>query len=789
MKKFILLLTLFPVLLLNAQLSEQFPMVPGVPVVHSPKSTGVFRGTPSIAMIPNGNIVVSNDIFGTGADGKSLPNRTDIFISRDKGLTWTFKTSINGAVWSGLFFHNNKLYLMGADTSSGANFVIRSSSDQGSTWSAPTVLIPGGCHGSSTPVLIANNRIYKAYEHHFEDTNGKWMSGNRSFIISAPVNADLMNAANWTVSNEIQKPTWVDGTGWLESNAVIGRDGKIKGISRLASMEGIYAGYYSLLNDNQIEEGSARKIQFWGGASKFNIRYDAVTDKYWSLANYAPSQLKEGNRSAGGVRSVLALTSSSDLEEWTVNAIVLAHPDPVNVGFQYVDWIFDGNDILFTSRTAYDDGMGGADNYHNANFMTFHRITNYASATTPAEWEYLMPNDGWSGVVKSFDASNGKGLSKDNPIIIDHPGQLVYLSEQVYQGNSYAGKYFLMNNDLDLNEFNYLPIGWYVLTTNNKPFSGHFDGGGHNILNLKINRNDDVYTSNAIFGYTLGGSISNLGVAGNSNIYVGGMSAGIVAIANGTVISNCFSTVNVQASSQAAGILAYGVNSPVITNCYNRGSIHLATTSTTNKYAGGIIGFFNTGSVSNCYNTGSVTTLFTETANRGGIAGTGTSNPVNCYYKSGSVSSGNNVGTSVSDAEMKIANMVSLLNNTQVPQPWIADYNPNINDGYPVLSWQDANTSGIDDIYVTSFIELKQNTPNPANSSTAFSFDMMENGHVALSVYNMMGEMVNTVFDGYLQSGSYSIPYSIDHLAQGIYFYKIVFNHKYTQTKKMIVSK
>lgn len=788
MKKFLLLSALLPVLLLNAQLSTQFPMVPGVPVVHSPKSTGVYRGTPSIAMIPNGNIVVSNDIFGTDAEGKSWPNRTDIFISRDKGLTWTFKTSINGAVWSGLFFHNNKLYLIGGDSGNGGNFVIRSSSDQGSTWSAPTILIPGGCHGSSTPVLIANNRIYKAYEHHFEDTNGKWMSGNRSFIISAPVNADLMNASNWTVSNEIAKPAWLDGTGWLESNAVIGRDGKIKGITRLASMEGIYAGYYSLLNDGQIEEGSARKIQFWGGASKFNIRYDAVTDKYWSLANYAPSQFKEGNRSAGGIRNVLALTSSDDLESWTVNAIVLAHTDTEKVGFQYVDWIFDGNDILFTSRTAYDDGMGGADNYHNANFMTFHRITNYASATTPAEWEYLLPNDGWNGVVKSIDTSNGKGSSKDNPIIVDHPGQLVYLSEQVYQGNTYSGKYFRMNNDLDLNGFNYLPIGWYVTTTNNRPFSGHFDGGGHRILNLKINRNDDVYNSNAIFGYMLGGSVTNLGVAGNSNIYIGGMSAGIVALASGTAVSNCFSAVNVQASSQAAGILAYGVNSPSINNCYNRGNIHLATTSTTNKYAGGIIGFFNTGSVANSYNTGNVTTLFSESSNRGGVAGTGTSNPVNCFYRTGSVTAGNTAGTSISETEMKNAGIVSLLNSTQIIQPWLSDYNPNINDGYPVLSWQTTDTLTGNLGVLQQCFELQQNYPNPASKMTRFDFTINQDGYVSLNIFDITGKEIVSLINNKLQAGTHCISYNVEDLNNGVYFYKLIFKNKTSMTRKIIIN-
>jgi hypothetical protein len=66
---------------------------------------------------------------------------------------------------------------------------------------------------------------------------------------------------------------------------------------------------------------------------------------------------------------------------------------------------------------------------------------------------------------------------------------------------------------------------------------------------------------------------------------------------------------------------------------------------------------------------------------------------------------------------------------------------------------------------------------------------MKDNGYIALSVYNMMGEKVNTIFAGYLQSGSYSFPYSVDHLVRGIYFYKIELNHKFIQTKKMIVLK
>lgn len=77
------------------------------------------------------------------------------------------------------------------------------------------------------------------------------------------------------------------------------------------------------------------------------------------------------------MRNTLALCSSSDLINWTIDTTVLHHPDTLKHGFQYVDWQFDGDDIIAVSRTAYDDGLGGADSYHNNNLFTFHRIKKY----------------------------------------------------------------------------------------------------------------------------------------------------------------------------------------------------------------------------------------------------------------------------------------------------------------------------------------------------------------------------------------------------------------------------
>ena len=41
--------------------------------------------------------------------------------------------------------------------------------------------------------------------------------------------------------------------------------------------------------------------------------------------------------------------------------------------FQYIDWQFDGEDIIYISRTAYD----GAANFHDANRVTFHRVEGF----------------------------------------------------------------------------------------------------------------------------------------------------------------------------------------------------------------------------------------------------------------------------------------------------------------------------------------------------------------------------------------------------------------------------
>ena len=62
------------------------------------------------------------------------------------------------------------------------------------------------------------------------------------------------------------------------------------------------------------------------------------------------------------------------MTHWRIVGELLRHTDPVRHAVQYVDWDFDGADIILASHTAYDDGATGANRAHDANYLTVHRV-------------------------------------------------------------------------------------------------------------------------------------------------------------------------------------------------------------------------------------------------------------------------------------------------------------------------------------------------------------------------------------------------------------------------------
>ncbi len=339
---------------------------PGIIITHSPAKSGKYIGSPSIAVLPDGTYVASHDFFGPEAN-HTVAASSVVFSSKDKGKTWEKISDIKPLFWGKLFVHSGKLYILGTRHEYG-DILIRQSDDGGKTWTKPDfpktgLLRNGRYHCAPCRTLIHNNRIWRAFE---EFTGGKW--GNfSSLIISAPVDSDLLSAESWTFSQPLPKQENIE---WLEGNVLLDPDNNIVNVLRTnENTEGKdKAAIVHVSSDGKKLSYEPGKdfIDMPGGGSKFTIRYDEKSSRYWAIVSKQTNPL--------AYRNNLILISSVDLRNWKIESQLFYHPDEKKHGWQYVDWLFENNDIIFANRTAFDDEFGGAHNAHDANYLTFHRV-------------------------------------------------------------------------------------------------------------------------------------------------------------------------------------------------------------------------------------------------------------------------------------------------------------------------------------------------------------------------------------------------------------------------------
>ena len=111
--------------------------------------------------------------------------------------------------------------------------------------------------------------------------------------------------------------------------------------------------------------------------------------------------------------------------------------------------------------------------------------------------------------------------------------------------------------------------------------------------------------------------------------------------------------------------------------------------------------------------------------------------------------------------------------------------------GYPHL-YGIEEISVIGEVGVESAIPqaftLEQNFPNPFNPSTTISYGMAKAGHLTLDVYNVMGQKVATLYDGYRDAGIYSVRWDASGFSNGIYF-DVMKAEDFTKTEKMMLIK
>ncbi len=422
--------------------------VPGTVIAHSPASTGVYVASPSITIMPNGDYLASHDKSG----------RTYVYRSTDQGVTWTTGGSVPG-IWGTIFSYNGAAYLMGTN---GGKIYISRSTNNGATWTSATnasnglLTDVGGYHTSATAMVIQNGRIWRAFENTIPDTG--WGHRFKAFVMSAPLGSNLLDRSNWTFSNELSRdPTWLGGDfhGWCEGNMVIAPDGSV--VNMLRVDHPVHGDSSAIIRVNESNHTISFDpendfVEFPGGGKKFVIRYDQSSQQYFALTSWVPPALRSSEEDINNfynslteaqqapnqrgtlltsngfynferTRNTLALISSPDLVHWDVRKVLLHHPDTATHGFHYLDWQFDGDDLIGLSRTAYDDGLGGANNQHNANFITFHRFDNYLDWQ---KWQSLVTDTGNNRVLK-YELIGGMG----GPWMLD---------PQVFAEGEYAGE-------------------------------------------------------------------------------------------------------------------------------------------------------------------------------------------------------------------------------------------------------------------------------------------------------------------------------------------------------------
>jgi len=331
---------------------------------------GRYIGSPSIARLPDGALVASHDLFGPGPQ-----TFTRLFRSEDEGRRWRWLTDLVPAFWGKLFVHQGALYLLATRTEYG-DLLLHRSMNGGATWKGPAVIAPGRYHKAPVPVIEHRGSLWTCVELQ----TGGWPEGFQSVACSIPLGADPMQPGSWTVSEPLAyDPTWLPegwevarkDQGFLEGNAVVALDGRLLNLLRYNTLPYANKAIVLEIAEDGRSQRFERVIDFPGGMTKFTIMRHPETGVYWSLVNPVTLPGKPN------MRSVLSLSSSTDLLNWTLHGDILRDDSPWAVrhtGFQYVDWLFDGDDLLAACRM----GFNGARNFHDANHLTFHRIADFA---------------------------------------------------------------------------------------------------------------------------------------------------------------------------------------------------------------------------------------------------------------------------------------------------------------------------------------------------------------------------------------------------------------------------
>jgi hypothetical protein len=104
------------------------------------------------------------------------------------------------------------------------------------------------------------------------------------------------------------------------------------------------------------------------------------------------------------------------------------------------------------------------------------------------------------------------------------------------------------------------------------------------------------------------------------------------------------------------------------------------------------------------------------------------------------------------------------------------------------VQYVEYSSVGVKENYIPYKLELSQNYPNPFNPSTTIHFELDKAQKVSLTVYDLNGKLVMTIYRGYLESGIHNLAVNASELASGTYIYTLHTN-ALSVSRKMTVLK
>ena len=142
----------------------------------------------------------------------------------------------------------------------------------------------------------------------------------------------------------------------------------------------------------------------------------------------------------------------------------------------------------------------------------------------------------------------------------------------------------------------------------------------------------------------------------------------------------------------------------------------------------------------------------------------------------------------LSGASMYLKNIAS---DNAIDTSWAMSETPYGDGDYgtPGRAWDDSTSAGIDDVIeLPKEFVLYPAYPNPFNPTTTIRFNIVITDASLLEIYDITGQMVETLVNERLLSGKHEIIWNASNQSSGVYFVRLS-NSTFQQTKKLILLK